>query len=96
MEPIKVVENPPHSGLQTLFKGVAGLLPELVWDQRGVDRIAAVVTGAVAHQGDQAPLGSAFRMQLIHQGADRFHHLAVITFSAAFYPVTGAESAACC
>ena len=96
MAPIKVVENPPHSELQALFKRVAVLLPELVSDQRGVDRIAAVVAGAVAHQGDQAPLGSTFRMQLIHQGADRFHHLAVITSSAAFYAVTGAESAACC
>ena len=86
-----VVEIPPHSGLQALFKRVAGLPPELATDKCGVDRIAAVVTRAVAHQGDKARVGSALGMQLIHQGADCLYHLAIIAFSASSYAVTGAD-----
>ena len=37
LAPIKVVEKPPHRGLQALFKRVAGLPPQLVANQCGVD-----------------------------------------------------------
>ena len=52
LAPVKVVQKPPHSGLQTLLECVAGIPAQLAADQRGVDRIAAVVAGAVVHQGD--------------------------------------------
>ena len=37
LAPAKVAEKPPHSGLQALFKRVAGLPPQLDADMRGVD-----------------------------------------------------------
>ena len=37
LAPVKVVEKAQHSGLQASFKLVAGLLPQLVLDQCGVD-----------------------------------------------------------
>ena len=54
------------------------------------------MAGAVAHQGDQSRVGSTLGAELIHQGADRLHHLAVIAFPAASYAVAGAESPARC
>ena len=88
--PIKVVEKPPRSRLQALFKPVAWLPAQLVADPRGVNRTAAGVAGSVAHKGDQVRGWSALWTQLIHQGVDRLHHLAVIAFPAASYALAGA------
>ena len=41
------------------------------------------MAGLVAHLGDQARVGRALGAELIHQGADRLHHLAVLAFPAA-------------
>ena len=68
--PAKVVEKTPHRGLKGLLKCVAGLPPQLVAYQRGIDRIAAVMAGVVAHQGYPAPVRSFLGMQLIYQVAD--------------------------
>ena len=54
------------------------------------------MAGAVAYQGDQAPVRSALGTKLIHQGADRLHHLAFIAFFTASYAVTDAELLECC
>ena len=54
------------------------------------------MAGAVAYQGDQARVGSTLEAELIHQGADRLHQLAVIAFSNASYALTDAELPACC
>ena len=89
LAPVKVVEKPPHRRFQALFKCVAGLPLQLVLDQCGVNCVAAVVPGAVAHQGDQARVGSTLGAELIHQGADRLHHLSVIAFPTASYAVAG-------
>ena len=69
---------------------MAGIPAQLAADQRGVDRIAAVMAGAVGHHGDQARVRSALGMQLIHKATDRLHHLAVIAFSITSYAVAGA------
>src|SRR3546814_7802997 len=51
----------------------------------GVDRVAQIVAGAVVHEGDEAAAGLAAgtRPQLVHEIADRLHHLDVAALAVA-------------
>ena len=73
---------------------MAGLPPQLVADQRGVDWVAAVMAGVAAHQGDKERVRSPLGTELIYQGEDRPCHLAVIAFPTASCAVGDAESPA--
>ena len=77
------------------FKGVRGLPAEFVTHLRRVDRVAAVVAGAVFHEGDQLPgISAELRGELIDEVADELHDAEVGPLVAAADAVGFAGSAA--
>src|SRR5262245_9007722 len=75
LTPLAIVEIPPSCLRQSSFKIVLRLPPEIRANLRRVDRVAAVVTGAVGHEGFQlgiALLSLSLQSDVVGGGEDRF------------------------
>src|SRR5580700_3341443 len=75
--PVLVIEIPAHGLLDSGLEIVPRAPAEFAFDLGGIDRIAAIVTGTVLHEGDEVAMPRAVMRIFVEQVADDVYDMQV-------------------